>query len=136
MTRTEMEQLRSIPAEIKSIEEQLKSPQMEWVNVFYKDYRSGVGVPRSITELDYDHEEWDRLRAKLTEKRERLRDLIFEAENFIDSIDSSRMRTIIRMYYINRKTQGEIGEELFYTSARIGQLINEFWAQQEADPDE
>ena len=130
MTRTEMEQLKSIPVEIKAIEESLKNPRMEYVNVYYKDYRTGKGIPKSRSEYDYDHQEWYRLKKKLKRKIKKLGRLVIEAEEFIDGVEDSRMRTILRKYYINGNTQSEIGKELHYTEARISQLINEFWIQQ------
>ena len=132
MTRTEMEQLKRIPDEIKAIEESLKNPRMEYINVYYKDYRTGKGIPKSRSEYDYDHQEWYRLRKKLRKKIEKLSGLVIQAELFIASIDDCRMRTILRKYYINGDTQEDIGKELHYTSARISQLINKFWTQQEA----
>lgn len=134
MTRKEMEQLKSIPDEIKAMEQSLKNPRMEYVNVYYKDYRTGKGIPKSRSEYDYDHQEWNRLKRRLRRKIVKLGKLLIEAEAFISSVDDSRMRTILRMYYINGNTQEDIGRELHYTSARISQLINEFWTQQEAIP--
>lgn len=132
MTRKEMEQLKSIPDEIKAIEQSLKNPRIEWVNVYYKDYRTGKGIPKSRTERDYDHQEWQKLKKKLQRRIKQLGKLVIEAEEFILSVDDSRMRTILRKYYINGDTQEDIGRELHYSAARISQLINEFWIQQEA----
>lgn len=134
MTRKEMEQLKSIPDEIKAMEQSLKNPRMEYVNVYYKDYRTGKGIPKSRSEYDYDHQEWNRLKRRLRRKIVKLGKLLIEAEAFISSVDDSRMRTILRKYYINGDTQEDIGRELHYTAARISQLINEFWTLQEATP--
>ena len=131
MTRTEMEQLKSIPAEIKSIEEQLKNPNTEWVNVYWKDYRSGTGVPKSSTELDYDHLEWNKLKAKLRKKIERLKDLLIEAEFFMTEIEDSEIRTILRQYYINDLTQGQIAKTLNYERSTISRKIEKFWEEQD-----
>lgn len=132
MTRKQMEQLKRIPDEIKAIEQSLKNPRIEWVNVYYKDYRTGKGIPKSRTERDYDHQEWNRLKKRLRRKVKTLARLVIEAEEFIDGIEDIRMRTILRKYYINGETQADIGKELHYTDARISQLLNEFWDQQEA----
>ena len=131
MTRKEMEQLKRIPDEIRSIEQQLKNPRLEWINVYYKDYRTGKGIPKSRSEYDYDHQEWQRLKRRLKQKIKMLAALVIEAEQYIDTIEDSRMRTILRMYYINGDTQEAIGEQMHYTAARIGQLIKEFWEEQE-----
>ena len=130
MTRTEMEQLRSIPEEIKAIEQTLKNPRIEWVNVYYKDYRTGKGIPKSRTERDYDHQEWRKLKHKLQRKIEKLKSLIVEAEFFLTEIDDSEMRTILRSYYINGKTQDGIAKALHCDRSTISRKIDRFWEEQ------
>lgn len=130
MTRTEMEQLKSIPDEIKAIEESLKNPRMEYVNVYYKDYRTGKGIPKSRSEYDYDHQEWYRLKKKLRQKIEKLRRLVIEAEFFLTSIEDSEIRTILRMYYINGQTQDQIAAQLNCERSTISKKLDRFWAEQ------
>ena len=89
MTKKEMEQLKRIPDEIKSIEQSLKNPRMEYVNVYYKDYRTGKGIPKSRTEYDYDHQEWNKLKKKLRRKIKTLGRLVIRAEEFISGIEDS-----------------------------------------------
>ena len=130
MTRAEMEQLKSIPDEIEAIEQSLKNPRMEYVNVYYKDYRTGKGIPKSRTEYDYDHLEWNKLKKKLRSKIKMLRRLVIQAENFFSGIEDSEMRTILRRYYINGDTQDEIGAALHYDRSTISKKIERFWDEQ------
>lgn len=130
MTKKEMEQLKRIPDEIKSIEQSLKNPRMEYVNVYYKDYRTGKGIPKSRTEYDYDHQEWNKLKKKLRRKIKTLGRLVIRAEEFISGIEDSEMRTILRRYYINGDTQDDIGKELHYDRSTISKKIERFWEEQ------
>lgn len=130
MKRAEMEQLKRIPDEIKSIEQTLKNPRMEYVNVYYKDYRTGKGIPKSRSEYDYDHQEWNRLKKKLRRKIKTLASLVIRAEAFIDSIEDSEIRTMLRLYYINGETQEEIGRKMHYDRSTISKKIEKFWDEQ------
>lgn len=130
MTRKEMEQLKRIPDEINAIEQSLKNPRMEYVNVYYKDYRTGKGIPKSRSEYDYDHQEWNRLKKKLKRRIKTLSRLVISAEAFIDSIEDPEIRTILRLYYINGETQEAIGSKLHYDRSTISKKIDKFWDEQ------
>lgn len=127
MTRAEMEQIKTIPCEIDAIKDTLNNPRIEYVNVYYKDYRTGKGIPKSRSEYDYDHMEWNKLKRKLKRKIERLGRLVVKAEKFIETIDDSEMRTILRQYYINGHTQEAIGSKLGYDDSTISKKLDAFW---------
>lgn len=130
MTEKEMKQCISLREEIKAIEKSMKSPKSSYVAVFYKDYRTGKGVPKSRQELD-DGEEYLRIqRGQLKACMRKLRKRLAEAEAFINDIDDSQMRTILRSYYINGESQEEIGEALNYTQATISTKLKVFWLGQ------
>lgn len=129
MTRAEMEQIKTIPCEIDAIKDTLNNPRIEYVNVYYKDYRTGKGIPKSRSEYDYDHMEWNKLKRKLKRKIERLGRLVVKAEKFIDTIDDSEMRTILRQYYINGLTQEAIGSKLGYDDSTISKKLDAFWRE-------
>ena len=129
MTRAEMEQIKTIPSEIDAIKDTLNNPRMEYVNVYYKDYRTGKGIPKSRSEYDYDHLEWNKLKRKLKRKIERLGRLVVKAEKFIETIDDSELRTILRQYYINGRTQEAIGSQLGYDDSTISKKLDAFWKE-------
>lgn len=129
MTRKEMERLKRLPDEIRAIEQTLNNPQIEWVNIYYKDYRTGKGIPKSRTERDYDHQEWERLKEKLARKIATLSSLMIEAEQFIESIDDAEIRTILRCYYINGSTQEEIANDMHFERSTISKKIDRFWEE-------
>lgn len=130
MTRAEMEQLKRLPDEIKAIDESIRNPRIDYVNVFYKDYRTGKGIPKSRSEFDTDQQELKRLRKKLRRKAEELGRLIVKAEKFIEGIKDSETRTILRSYYINGQTQDAVASQLNYDRSTVAKKIDRFWSEQ------
>ena len=122
-----MEQCRSLPIEIKSIESAMKHPRSTTVAVFYKDYRTGKGIPKTKQESDSGEEDLRILRGNLRICKRKLAKQLVKAEKFIESIENSEVRTIFRMYYITGMSQEEIGAELHYSQSRVSQIINAFW---------
>jgi flagellar motility protein MotE (MotC chaperone) len=130
MTRKEMEQCRSLRQEIMSIERAMKHPKSTVVAVFYKDYRSGKGIPKSKQEIDNGEEELRVLKGKLDACMKRLTKRMNEAEDLIETKADGETGAILRMYYIAGMSQEEIGEDLHLTQGRISQIINSFWMSQ------
>lgn len=125
-----MEQCRSLRYEIASIEKAMRSPQSTMVAVFYKDYRSGKGIPKSKQEVDNGEEELRVLKAHLKIHKRMLAKRLAEAEKFIESIDDVETRTIMREYYLNNASQEEIGEMMHYGQTTISTKIKAFWLSQ------
>ena len=130
MTKREMEQCMTLRSEIKAIEASMRSPKSTYVVVFYKDYRTGKGVPKSRQEQDSGERELARLKKKLNSHRSKLMARLKEAEEFLEGVEDSEMRTILRMYYINGDSQKDIGEELHYSQTAISSKIRMFWITQ------
>lgn len=130
MTRKEMEECRNLPLEIKSIKSALKSPRVKEVAIFYKDYRTGYPVPKTRIENDGGEEDLKTLRANLEACNRRLAKQLKRAEEFIQTIESSEVRSIFRMYYLSGMTQEDIGEELHCDQSRISKIINAFWFEE------
>ena len=130
MTKKEMEQCRSLPKEIASIESAMRHPKSTVVVVFYKDYRTGRGIPKTKAEEDGGDEEIRILKKQLQAYRRKLAKQLVRAEKFIESVENSELRTILRMYYITGMSQEKIGEEMYYSQGRVSQILNEFWMTQ------
>lgn len=127
MTRQDMDECRFLPQEINSIKSAMKSPRVKDVAVFYKDYRTGKGIPKTKIENDGGEEDLKILRANLKACNRRLAKQLKEAEQFIQEIENAEVRTIFRMYYLAGMTQEQIGEALHCGQSRISQIINAFW---------
>lgn len=122
-----MEQCRSLRYEIKSIEAAMKSPRSTIVAVFYKDYRTGKGIPKSRQEVDNGEEDLRILRGNLAICKRKLLKQLTKAEKYIESIEESEIRTIFRLYYLTGMSQQEVGDELHYSQSRVSQIINAYW---------
>lgn len=125
-----MEQCRSLRYEIASIETAMRSPRSTIVAVFYKDYRTGKGVPKSRQEVDHGEEELRILRGSLNICKRKLAKRLLQAEKFIEGVEDAEMRTILRMYYINNSSQKEIGEMMHYSQTAISTKLSVFWISQ------
>lgn len=133
MTRKEMDECRHLPIEIKSIEAAMKSPRVQDVIVFYKDYRTGKGIPKVKREHDGGEEDLKKLTKSLEAYNKKLTKRLREAEEFIQTIDDPEIRTIFRLYYIAGMSQEQIGAKLHCVQSRISQIINQFWFMQMAN---
>lgn len=125
-----MEQCRSLRYEIESIETAMRSPHSTIVAVFYKDYRTGKGVPKSRQEVDHGEEELRILRGSLNICKRKLAKRLLQAEKFIEGVEDAEMRTILRMYYINNSSQKEIGKMMHYSQTAISTKLSVFWISQ------
>ncbi len=130
MTRKEMEQCRSLRYEIASIESAMRSPRSTVVAVFYKDYRTGKGVPKSRQEVDHGEEELRILKGNLGICKRKLAKRLLQAEKFIEGVEDTEMRTILRMYYLNNASQKEIGDMMHYSQTAISTKLSVFWISQ------
>lgn len=127
MTRKDMEQILSAKKEIKAIEASMTCPKSAYVSAFYIDYSSGVGIPRSESGYDYGIADLEALGRRLENQKAKLRKLLVKAEKFVENIDDSETRTIVRAYYINGQSQEEIGDLLNYDRSTISRKLNLFW---------
>lgn len=125
-----MEQCRSLRYEIASIESAMRSPRSTVVAVFYKDYRTGKGVPKSRQEVDHGEEELRILKGSQSICKRKLAKRLLQAEKFIEGVEDTEMRTILRMYYLNNASQKEIGDMMHYSQTAISTKLSVFWISQ------
>lgn len=125
-----MERCRSLRYEIASIESAMRSPRSTVVAVFYKDYRTGKGVPKSRQEVDHGEEELRILKGSLSICKRKLAKRLLQAEKFIEGVEDTEMRTILRMYYLNNASQKEIGDMMHYSQTAISTKLSVFWISQ------
>lgn len=131
MNKSDLLNLKNLIAEIKTLQDELdnlKWKPKEPVIDYAKDYRHGK--PKIITLTGYGDKDYAKLKQKLTGslvkvQRERLR-----LEEWLDSVEDSEMRNILRLQYVNGLTQEEIADELGYTSRTIRYKLKEFWEKQ------
>jgi len=131
MTRHDLEQLRALVFEIRSLQLDMLKPTPTMQTIFYKDYRHSVkGIPKSDAGYDYGEADYDRL-AKLMRSKEKQRiRLVTEMEEWIENVDDAEMRAILRYYYRDGMTQEEIGDFMGYARTGIASKLKRFWISQ------
>lgn len=110
MTKEQLEQYTSIKEEIKELEAELdkrKSPVSDIVTGSMEDYPY---TQHSVTIRGLSSDTYS-LDLKLTYKKIQLERQRSEIENFLDSVQDSKIRRIIRLKYIEGKTWPQIARK-------------------------
>lgn len=110
MTKEQLEQYTSIKEEIKELEAELdkrKSPVSDIVTGSMEDYPY---TQHSVTIRGLSSDTYS-LDLKLTYKKNQLERQRSEIENFLDSVQDSKIRRIIRLKYIEGKTWPQIARK-------------------------
>lgn len=130
MQRRELESLRDLKLELNTLMSRyLSIPLSEEVGDTVKDYRTGKGVPVLLQgRSSYRH---DRLEKKIDEKTEELRARIADLEVYLDSVEDSEMRDILRLYYAEGLSQDEIGRRRGYSRSAITRKIAKFFGEEQ-----
>ena len=87
------------------------------------DYRTGH-KRIIITRCDTDPVE-DRYIRRMTEKKKLIDIEIYHMEEWLESIESSRSRNVLRLYFQEGLTQSEIGERLSIERSLVSKIIAE-----------
>ena len=114
-----LQDLKKLRKEIAGLKYSIEHAKPEMMTDFYKDYKTGKGVPKSLTGLALDKEVISKRKKQLKHKLRGLRVLVEDLEKEIDSIHDPELRTIARLYYINGLTQDEISSTLNYGKTTI-----------------
>lgn len=126
MKREDLEKLRQLKQELDTlITEYVTMPHSQEVGDTYGDYRTGHKVVKVMHGVSTIRS--DRLRNKIERKQRQLEAEVSAMEDFLDNIDDTRLRDILRLYYAKGLTQEEIGKKKNYSRQRIQQLLDEFW---------
>ena len=136
MRREDFEKVRGLRKELEDLERRKKHPAPKLQTIFYKDYRTGKGVPKTDVGYDDGAEELGKLIRQIAKVRAQTMRRILDAEKALEAVEDPEMRTILRRYYFDGATQHEIAQELAYSRGRIAQRLNAFWATQKEEPHE
>ena len=127
VTREKLESYKSMKEEIAELTYKLnhlgEGEGMIGSSVI-KDYRSGYPVPQAIVGVDW--EQYDRLKDRY---EHRIRDLVNECteiEEFTEGISDSMDRRIFRMYYIEGRSQREIGKAVHLDKSNVSRKIEKY----------
>lgn len=124
-TRTDLEHLRGLKVEIRSLEAIKPKPKV--VPIFYKDYKTGKGVPKVDAGMDDGRNEAEDLATKILRKVTERERLILAMEDWIEAVPDPVERAILRLYYVEGLSQQEIGERVGYSQSGVSRILRNFW---------
>ena len=122
----QIKQLKALRREAEGLKYSIDHAKPEIVTDYYKDYRSGRGIPKSLVGIDFDWKGISSRERRLKRKLDEISKLIEAIEKDIEAIDDPDMRTILRMYYIEERSQEQTGGVLRYDKATISKKIKAF----------
>ncbi|MDF3000545.1 MAG: hypothetical protein K0Q48_664 [Bacillota bacterium] len=126
MTRVELEQLKSLKQEAKQLQEELNN--LPFVPASVKG--SMVEFPYIETTFKVsgiDEKKGKQVKEKLDRVLDEIQDQILSMEEWLESVEDSEIRTILRMKYRNGMKDKEIAADLGYTRQAIGAKLKRFF---------
>lgn len=129
MTKKELEQIAPLKLEIKAIQSELDNLP------YTRDSVKGSMpehpyIQHTIVISGPDESRGELLRKRLDCKCDELQGRIEQMEDWLDGIENSTDRSILRMYYRNGLTLKEIGAELGYSESMISKRLKKIFEKE------
>lgn len=129
MTKEELEELRSIKTEIKQLDEELHNLPMT------KDSVTGSMtehpyIQRTIQVTGLDMIKGAKIQIRLEGKLADLQGKLTEMEDWLDGVEDSADRSILRLYFRNAMTMKEIGAALGYSESMISKRLKKIFEKE------
>lgn len=122
----QIKQLKALRREAEGLKYSIDHAKPEIVTDYYKDYRSGRGIPKSLVGVDFDRKGISSREKRLKRKLDEISKLIEAIEKEIEAICDPDMRTILRMYYVEEMNYREIEEQIFMSKSNIQRKLKKF----------
>ena len=132
MKREDMEQIKAIRRELEDLQRRLETAPSTLQTIWFKDYRTGKGIPKALAGYDGGDEERARIMRSINKKQRQGLKAIAEAEEWLEAIEDPTTRLIARMYYFDGRKQKEIAEELGYSRSGIAMRLERIWKEEES----
>lgn len=115
--------IRKLKKEIMGLRYSIDNAKPEFQADFYKDYRTGKGIPKSVVGFVFDEREIHAREQKIKVRLKQLESVIKNAEEEIDSVEDPELRSILRLYYIEGETQENIGKILHIERSSVSKKL-------------
>ena len=122
----QIKQLKALRREAEGLKYSIDHAKPEIVTDYYKDYRTGKGIPKSLIGVDFDWKAISSRERRLKRKLDEISKLIETIEKEIEAIGDPDMRTILRMYYVEELNYREIEEQIFISKSNIQRKLKKF----------
>lgn len=115
--------IRKLKKEIMGLRYSIDNAKPELQADFYKDYRTGKGIPKSVVGFVFDEREIHAREQKIKLRLKQLESVINNAEEEIDGVEDPELRSILRLYYIEGETQENIGKILHVERSSVSKKL-------------
>lgn len=119
----QIKQLKALRREAEGLKYSIDHAKPEIVTDYYKDYKTGRGVPKSLVGVDFDRKGISSRERRLKRKLDEISKLIEAIEGDIDTVDDPDMRTILRMYYVEERSQEEVADAMHCDRTTISKRL-------------
>lgn len=127
MTRADLDNLQKLRVEVVDLAREInKASKTHIIDVVLGSRHVIPYDLHPIVVEGIDSDKVIQLRTLLRATCDKVQAALYEMEQWIENIEDAEMRSIIRMYYCQGKTQREIGAELGYDRSLISKRLNEF----------
>ena len=127
MKREQLEQLRDMKKEADSLEKKIEERKSKRKPRMYGDTAAdySTGHKRVITIYGEADPVMDKYILLLEEKKQKVDREIYDMESWLDRVEPSRTRNVLRLYYQEGKSQRQIGELLNIDRSLVSKIITE-----------
>ena len=123
MAYEQIKQLKALRREAEGLKYSIDHAKPEIVTDYYKDYKIGRGIPKSLLGLAFDEKGISGRERRLKRKLDEISRLIEAIEKDIEAIADPDMRTILRMYYVEERSQEEVAEAMHCDRTTISKRL-------------
>ena len=103
-------QLKTLRRAAEGLRYSITHPPYTIVTDYYKDYRTGKGIPKALIGVEIDEKAVRKRERELENKLGEIEQAIKSIESEIDKVKDIELREMLRLYCINEETHEKIGE--------------------------
>ena len=123
MNYGQLKQLKALRREAEGLKYSIDHAKPEIVTDYYKDYKTGQGIPKSLLGLAFDEKGISSRERRLKRKLDEISRLIEAIEKDIEAMDDPDARTILRMYYVEERSQEEVADAMHCDRTTISKRL-------------
>lgn len=120
-------QLKTLRRAAEGLRYSITHPPYTIVTDYYKDYRTGKGIPKALIGVEIDEKVVRKRERELENKLGEIEQAIKSIESEIDQVKDIELREMLRLYCINEETHEKIGEIMGLERSTISKRLSSFW---------
>lgn len=120
-------QLKTLRRAAEGLRYSITHPPYTIVCDYYKDYRTGKGIPKALIGVEIDEKVVRKRERELENKLGEIEQAIKSIESEIDKVKDIELREMLRLYCINEETHEKIGEIMGLERSTISKRLSSFW---------